>query len=425
MAIELTTASDFDLKRIRTSLKALGVSGSNSFTLNGNMLATGTVIITGGSGPDTGLIIPNGQISLGYSAPIYGSSNDGAAFFFDSVAPDNGELVIQTRDNGDEPIVFRQIGGTPSLKEPLIIGSNNAVAINAPPGQRTFDNALSVFGNISASGSLYVQSIVQNSLNPLTIDVTSSDSALRVIQRGTGNALKIESMTPSGRDSLRVTTSGTVVIGASANLDYSLFGHTPLNILPKGGGSNSPAIRIYRTTNSSIHSGIYFYNTRQDSVLDTSAELLSGDNLFTIRGFIPDSSFSGQTQYRGNASFFAELTPNRLVNSSFRPSDFVFSNNAPDSNNTRETVRITCDGNLGIGTSTPLEKLTVVGNISATGDVYANSINGTNIITNSNFVQSPTTTIGGVSGVSDIRVMTQTAYDLLTPKLSATLYIIV
>lgn len=58
-----------------------------------------------------------------------------------------------------------------------------------------------------------------------------------------------------------------------------------------------------------------------------------------------------------------------------------------------ERARITPDGNLGISTTTPNERITVVGNISATGTIYASSIAGGGQVVN--FVENYSH-VGGV-----------------------------
>jgi hypothetical protein len=81
-------------------------------------------------------------------------------------------------------------------------------------------------------------------------------------------------------------------------------------------------------------------------------------------------------------------------------------------------------GNVGIGTDSTANPLTVVGNISATGTIFAQSINSLNIPGGGNIVSSPSTVIGGVSGITEIRVLTQSDYNSLSPKLPTTMYII-
>lgn len=422
MAIELTTASNTQKKQIRDALNAVGEwnSTNNTFSLFGTTITTGTVIITGGPGQDTGLIIPNGQISLGYSASQYGNVNDGAVLLFESADNDDGQLVIQTRDNGDEPIVFRQVGGTPNVKEPLVIGKNNAIGVNPPAFTRTFPSTLTVYGNISASGSIFVQSIVENSPSPLTIDVTSSVPALKVIQRGTGDVLEVVDPTNLNSDALRVNNSGRVVIGAKSSETSSFLNAANLNVVQRDDGTGAAFLRSFKFgTNPSLFNSIQFYSTRGSSI-DSIVELSASDRLFGMRGLIADPSFGF---YRGNAEFFAQLSPGKTIDGSSKPSDFVFRNNPDNDINTREVVRIDHAGRMGIGTSTPNELLTVVGNISASGTIFASNIQGGTTLTN--VVTSPTTQTGGVSGIVDIRVLTQIAYNNLSPKNPNTLYVII
>jgi hypothetical protein len=82
-----------------------------------------------------------------------------------------------------------------------------------------------------------------------------------------------------------------------------------------------------------------------------------------------------------------------------------------DSDNPDSTPFIVnSDGLAGFGTALPNEKLTVVGNVSATGSYYGNGSNLSGIVGNS-------------GGASAIRVLTQAEYNAITPTAS-TIYII-
>lgn len=237
MAIELTTASDSQKKLIRDSLRALGVSGNNTFILNGDILATRSITITGNLpfGDSPALQIPNGRIKLGYM-PDYGDLNDGTYLYNDRVGNDYIEFRIETVDNGGEPIVLRQndsIGG--NLYENIVVGQDHKVGINVPTGLRSFPSTLSVFGNISASGSLFVQSIVQDSSNPLVVDVNTavitnsanwntsfsrvsandvvySNPVRETSSTGMSAVGNIVAMTQTGYDTLAVKLSSTLYI---------------------------------------------------------------------------------------------------------------------------------------------------------------------------------------------------------------------
>ena len=83
-----------------------------------------------------------------------------------------------------------------------------------------------------------------------------------------------------------------------------------------------------------------------------------------------------------------------------------------DSDNPDSTPFIVnSDGLAGFGTALPNEKLTVVGNVSATGSYYGNGSNLSGIVGNS-------------GGASAIRVLTQAEYNAIAVPTASTIYII-
>ena len=149
----------------------------NLYRVSSNVLATDDNLFVGGkitavdglsSGNDIN-IYNTKKLQLGYSpAPGY---NDGGEIWMDyPVSGDGGELIIGTRDNGDEPIVFRQSknDGPPSWNlEPLIIGSDNRTGVGAPSGTRTFPAQLTVYGALSTSGNLITTNVSANNITLL------------------------------------------------------------------------------------------------------------------------------------------------------------------------------------------------------------------------------------------------------------------
>jgi hypothetical protein len=80
--------------------------------------------------------------------------------------------------------------------------------------------------------------------------------------------------------------------------------------------------------------------------------------------------------------------------------------------NNTEKVRITNTGNVGIGTITPSEKLTVVGNISASGSIVCNTLSASNVPNSNGTIQN-------------IIALSQADYNALSPNyIATTLYII-
>jgi hypothetical protein len=74
-------------------------------------------------------------------------------------------------------------------------------------------------------------------------------------------------------------------------------------------------------------------------------------------------------------------------------------------------------GKVGIGTDSLDNALTVVGNISASGDIYS-----PNLVKSNSTLETPTT---GISAIQNIVSLSQATYDALDIKLPTTLYVIV
>jgi hypothetical protein len=142
-----------------------GIGGVNNQTTKFNTLITAVKGLS--SGEDIELF-NNKKLKLGYS-PIGAGVNDGAEFGMDfSLGGDIGELVIATRDNGNEAIVFKQTksDAAPAWEmNPIVIGTDHNVGVACASGTRTFSAELTVQGNISASKTLSADKIFANSIN--------------------------------------------------------------------------------------------------------------------------------------------------------------------------------------------------------------------------------------------------------------------
>jgi hypothetical protein len=182
-------------------------------------------------------------------------------------------------------------------------------------------SGFSITGDLSATGS----AIFQGSLSalgggtfsgPSVVDVSTTQDALRVTQRGTGMALRVEDSSSTDSTPFVITTDGTVGVGTS----------TPNEKLTVVGN-------------------------------------ISGTGNLTISGIISST---------GNGIFDTSsvLPALRVTQRGAGHALLVEDDSTPDST----PFIITSGGDVGVGTLTPNEKLTVVGDISATQVVFANEL---------------------------------------------------
>ena len=176
-------------------------------------------------------------------------------------------------------------------------------------------SGFSITGDLSATGN----AILRGSLSalgggtfsgPSVVDVSTTQDALRVTQRGTGLALRVEDDTNVDSTPFVITSTGAVGIGTEL-----------------------PNEKLTVIGNISATSGIITSGT---GIIDTSSPLAA--LRVTQRG-----------------------TGNALV---------VEDETTPDST----SFVITSAGSVGIGINTPNEKFTVVGNTSATGVAYTREL---------------------------------------------------
>jgi hypothetical protein len=421
--LELTTATDLQKKSIRDTLLAIGVTGSNFLNLNGQLIAAGTVTLLGNT---EALRIPYGSIVLGAGLAYgQGDINDGALIYNYSYGIDNNELRLETFDNGSEPIVLRQNDSQTSIVyEPLVVGSNHNVGIGSIPlGTRSFDNSLTVYGNISATGSIFVNSVIENSSSPLVLDVDTSSAALRVTQRGSGNVIEIEDSANPDSSPFVVNNTGQLVMGTlSAFHTRASLVISSTGIDVEGGNAN---IALRRVSNINTGSEILFFTSRGEDFTNylplNDNDVIGG---LRFQGFVPGyNGIIAHVDNRGVNAGTIRMAVDGVPTLSSIPSRLTFSTTVSGATASTEKMRIDNAGNVGIGTTAPNERLTVVGNISASGTLFAQSINSIGIA-GGNVVTSPSTVTGGISGITDIRVLSQSAYNSLSPKLSSTMYII-
>ena len=190
------------------------------------------------------------------------------------------------------------------------------------------------------------------------VDVSTSAPALRVTQRGLGNVVEFEDSQTPDSTLFKITNSGEVVIGTTSS---TIPDTAMLNLV-----TSKRAANIFDYGQSDLAPAFYFHKTR-GSDFNQHALLSSSDNIVVFSANVSN----GINQYAQIARFDIDMDPSGGAPTPLSlPSRIQFSTTSTASTAVQARLTINHLGYLGIDTQTPNERLTVVGNISATGAIY-------------------------------------------------------
>ena len=193
------------------------------------------------------------------------------------------------------------------------------------------------------------------------ISVTdNTNAALRITQLGTGNALLVEDSTNPDSSPVVVNNNGVVVAGHTSAISDS-FGAT--RILQSVSDTGAAGLNTARYSADGNAAGISFLKSRSSSVGSQSV-LSSGD-------FLGRLSFAGSdgTAFIEAARIHSAVDGTPGTND--MPGRLVFSTTADGASSPTERMRLDSSGNLGIGTSSPTDRLHVVGLARVNASTYA------------------------------------------------------
>ena len=257
----------------------------------------------------------------------------------------------------------------------------DSVGINtATPGQLLTVNGGFGINNGGGSGGSEIFSVTNASGSPL-INATSNATALTFGYNGT-EAARLDS---SGR--LLVGTSTARSLGGAARL-FQVEGtsatSTGIATIRNSPGSGGPTIILGKTRGNSNGSNTI---------------VLQDDQFGSIQFAGADGNDLDQTG--ASITAFVDGTPGADI----MPGRLVFSTTASGSSTPTERMRLTSDGNVGIGVASPTQKLDVNGNISLADGSTIQTASSTHAITVQGGAGVPGGSIrfGGGTGDNDLR----------------------
>lgn len=228
-------------------------------------------------------------------------------------------------------------------------------------------------------------------IKPNVIDVSSTDDALRVTQRGTGAALRIEDSTSPDVTPFIVTNSGDMLVGHNAQIQTdndsgALF--TPKHQI-HGTSEAASALALYTWNTSTTNGPHIVFSKSSSGTVGTRTIVTNGTDLGGI-------VFNGDdgTNFTVAAEILAEVDGSAALGD--MPGRLVFLTTADGANTVTERMRITSAGSVGIGTVSPQATLDV-GGLSGSVDRTIR-VGGTGNVYGSWYVNTSTSTIGLIAG---------------------------
>ena len=451
---DLTTQSTTNTPNV-----AIDVAGDIAAT--GNIYAAGAYYGDGSQlalGNNTSLIatVTGTPYTFGATNPVtsivtsLSSAGNAARASYSTVA---GGSANQINGSANFSFIAAGSGNQTNISNTFILGSN----ITASLPNYTYVNNLSSLGSVYATvigaSAINAVNFVGNG-NGINLSTSSLSATTTTLVNNTSANLVTLTNTVSTTLNASITSLGASYVSNTSlqNLSgnwqnvYSLVNTTTAttfrvnNLSATGfvnavsanlGSSSIAALNVSPLTITGAANGSVF-NQIQNTVAGVSAStdisLYNNDGINYLDLGIASASYNGNLYspvfnvVKAGDSYVYATSGNLVVGAANTASNLTFFTGGTLSAN--ERMRITNTGNVGVGTAVPNSKLTVVGDISATGAVYSTNTgiigSSTYYVTSTNFqgisasVTSSNTSFGGYKPV--FSTLPSASADYLAPN---------